>query len=305
MQKKKARSVYGPSESVLEVVAVLRRHVPDDTYRFPPATDFTGRNAYRSSLLRLESVERIHADALRSGYMSPVIQFAKARSLERLRAYDLAAESYEEAAEADSTLRKEALHSAYVCEQIADAVAIGIDLPDPLAQPDEEADQATRHKSANEVVDELEERSALLSLLLDEVAGTHYAYIAREEIERTDEVRSAYFRRQRGNLPGGTMRAISETQRVVARHGPSKNRLRHILSLATLYDELAHEYVDAMNPESLDFDPAHFQALIDPASELYEAVAGTDGAPEKLEAARRLEAMLAFTLVVDSDRFTY
>ena len=88
--QKKMEAAYGPTESVLEVVAVLRRHVPDDTYRFPPATDFTGRNAYRSTLLRLESIQSIHANALRSGYMDPVIQFSKGRSLERLRAYDLA-----------------------------------------------------------------------------------------------------------------------------------------------------------------------------------------------------------------------
>ena len=83
--RKKREAQYGPSESVIEVVAVLRRHVPDDTYRFPPARDFTGRNVYRSSLLRLESIERLPADALRTGYMDPVIALAKGRGLERLR----------------------------------------------------------------------------------------------------------------------------------------------------------------------------------------------------------------------------
>jgi hypothetical protein len=45
--------------------------------------------------------------------------------------------------------------------------------------------------------------------------------------------------------------------------------------------------------------------LIEPAAELYESVAAHDGTPEKLEAARRLEALLAFTLQVDGDRFSY
>ena len=57
---------YRPAENVLEVIAVLRRHVPDDTYRFEPGQDFTGRNVYRSSLLRLESLERVHAESLRA-----------------------------------------------------------------------------------------------------------------------------------------------------------------------------------------------------------------------------------------------
>ena len=98
-------ALYGPTEGILETVAVLRRHVPDDTYRFPPATDFSGRNVYRASLLRLENLERAESDAMRSGYMDPVLLFAKARALERLRAYDLAAQHYRESARLSSDLR--------------------------------------------------------------------------------------------------------------------------------------------------------------------------------------------------------
>ena len=36
---------YAPTENVLEVVAVLRRHVPDDTYRFEPARDVLPRSS--------------------------------------------------------------------------------------------------------------------------------------------------------------------------------------------------------------------------------------------------------------------
>ena len=99
------------------------------------------------------------------------------------------------------------------------------------------------------------------------------------------------------------MSALVEAEGLV-KHFPVSRRLRHVLALAYLFDELAHEYVEAVPPSSLEFDPASFQELIDPATELYEGVAGHDGTPEKLEAARRLEALLAFTLVVDRDRFT-
>jgi hypothetical protein len=303
-KQKKLEARYGPSESVVEVVAVLRRHVPDDTYRFPPATDFTGRNVYRSSLLRLESIERMHADALRSGYMDGVLAFAKARALERLRGYDLAAVQYREAARIDDALREEALRSARVCDEIAAAVAVGIDFEDPVAPGDAGA-RDTEPADPDRIVAELDERVALLSFLLDEQEGTHYAAVIREEIERSDEARATWFERHRYDLPDGQLRAVSEMQRVVARHGSSKSRLRHILRLAALYDDLAHEYVNAVPPESLEFDPARFQDLVDPAVHLYESVAAQDGTPEKLEAARRLEAFLAFTLVVDRDRFTY
>ena len=301
-KQKKIQAKYGPTESIIEVVAVLRRHVPDDTYRFPPAKDFTGRNVYRSSLLRLESIENLHAAALRSGYMDPVLAFTKGRALERLRAYDLAVEHYRAASHFGGDLAEPAERGAYVCEQIAEAVAVGIDMIDPLSAM--QNGSAAVSTDDHTVVSELEERVALLSLLLEEVKGTHYEYVVREEIERADEVRAAYFLEMRFAIPDGQIRAASELQRVMSRHGPSKRRLKHMLELAAFYDDLAHEYVSAVPPESLRFDPAHFEELVDPATQLYQSVATQDGTVEKLEAARKLEAFLAFTLQVDSDRFT-
>lgn len=305
-QSKKLDAQYGPSESVLEVVSVLRRHVPDDTYRFPPATDFTGRNVYRSTLLRLESIERIHADSLRSGYMDGVMAFAKARALERLRGYDLAADHYREAARIDPALREQALISARVCDEIVEALGVGIDVDDPMAFADGPIDSAELLAQDPETVTaELDERIALLSFALDAQTDTHYAAVIREEIERADQTRAAWFERRRYDLADGQIRAVSELQRLVTRHAASKYRLQHTLRLAALYDDLAHEYVNAVPPESLRFDPARFQDLVDPATHLYESVAAQDGTPEKLEASRRLEAFLAFTLLVDRDQFTY
>ena len=301
-KKKKLEAEYGPTESVIEVVAVLRRHIPDDTYRFPPARDFTGRNVYRSSLLRLENIENIHATALRSGYMEEVLHFSKGRALERLRAYDIAAEHFTAVRELRGELEDEARTSQYVCERIDEAVRIGIDVPDPLAAIENGSDPA--RQDADLVVAEIEERVALLGLLLEEVRGTHYQHVVKEEIERADEIRAAYFVDMRYALDDGQLRATSELQRVLSRHPSSKRRLQHLLDLASFYDELAHEYVDAVRPETLDFDPARFEELVEPATQLYQSVATQDGTPEKLEAARRLEAFLAFTIQVDSDRFT-
>lgn len=299
----KLEATYGPTESVVEVVAVLRRHVPDDTYRFPPATDFTGRNVYRSSLLRLETIERIQADPLRSGYMDPVIDFAKARALERLRAYDLARLHYLRAGQHEGELRDSAEQSAAICDRISEAVGIGIQLENPLRPPTDGPPPGT--DNPEKVVAQLEERVALLSFLYDELEGSYFQAVIAEEVERADEVRASYFVDRRNILPDGQLRAVAELQRVITRHAASKNRLKHMIVLANLYSTLAREYVEASPPESLEFDPAEFQDLIEPAAELYESVAAHDGTPEKLEAARRLEALLAFTLQVDGDRFSY
>jgi hypothetical protein len=273
--------------------------VPDDTYRFPPASDFSGRNVYRASLLRLESLERAEAEAIRSGYMDDVIAFAKARALERLRAFDLAALQYRESARLSAEFRPVALESALICEQIDEAVSIGIDMMDPLA----DAGAAALPLDATAVRIDLDERVARLSSLLEAVRDSHYRWIVQEEIERVDWIRAQYSVATRSVVPDGTLFALQELQRVITRHGSSKNRLRSLLRLADFYETLSREYLDAVPPESLDFDPAKFRELVDAAIRLFELVASHDGRPEKLEATRSLEAFLALTLRVDADRF--
>jgi hypothetical protein len=295
------QAFYGPSHNTLEVVAVLRRHVPDDTYRFPAATDFTGRNVYRASLLRLENIERLHADALRAGHLDAVIDFAKARALERLRAYDLAAAHYAEAARRESALRADAERGEQVCRALHAATSIGPDLSDPLlARPGGTflLTEVDHHLA------EFDRRVAALDAVLGDVAGTHYEFVVHEELERADVARARYFVALRNVLADGNLRAVAERQRVAGRHRESKNQRRHLIDLADLYAEIAEEYVAANPPESVRFDPATFSELVDSASRLYEVVANDDGTAEKLEAARRLEAFLAFTLKVDRDRFT-
>ncbi|MCP5039595.1 MAG: hypothetical protein GY944_01115 [bacterium] len=301
--KRRQEAIYDPAESLTEIVAVLRRHIPDDTYRFPAGRDFTGRNVYRSTLLRLENIERIHADELRSGYMDAVVDFSKARSLERLRGYDLAAQLYREAARRDSELRDEAKRSAAVCEAIHEATKIGMELPDPTSAIVEPLSMDTET-----VTTQLDQRVAELVSILDSVEtshapNSHYAAVIRQEIERADVIRARYFLALRHVIPDGSIRSVAELQRLLSRHGASQNRRQHMLELADLYAAISREYVEAVPPEGLQFDPPKFQELVDAAVGLYRSVAAQDGTSEKLEAARRLEAFLAFTLRVDRDRF--
>ncbi len=292
---------FRPTESVLEVVAVLRLHVPDDTYRFEPAMDFTGRNVYRSSLVRLENLERVHADALRSGYLDEVIAFAKGRALERIRAFDLAADAYRTAAVRKASLEMEALRSAAICDALDEAAEIGFD---PDRPPSLDGGEDPRPDDAEEVLAGFEQRVALLETIGTDVEGTHYGFIVQEEIERADQARARWFESVRLLSADGNVRALAERQRLLVRHRPSKNANRHMLELADLYADLAVEYVEQNPPEGLLFDPPTFQEMVDGAARLYEAVANQDGTAEKLEAQQRLEAFLAFTLGVDRDRFT-
>ncbi|MCZ6782293.1 MAG: hypothetical protein O7G30_03200 [Proteobacteria bacterium] len=300
-KRKKQEAIYGPTESVIEVIAVLRRHISDDTYRFPPPTDFTGRNVYRASLLRLENMEHLHAGHLRAGHLDASMAFAKGRALERLRGYDLAAQHYRSAATREGVLQEPARQAAVFCDDLHRATALGPDLVDPLSA------EAALPLDAEAAVAGWDERERRLTDLLDRAGKkvpVHYGFIVKEEIERTDVARARYFAALRHALPGGQVRAIAEAQRVIMRHAASKEYNRHVIDLADLYADLAEEYVEANPPHSLRFDPPSFHELVESASRLYQTVASRDGSPEKLEAARRFEAFLAFTLRVDSGRFS-
>ena len=290
-----ADPLHRPAESLLEVTAVLRRHVPDDTYRFPPARDFTGRNVYRASLLRLENLERAHAETLRAGTWDEVIAFAKGRALERLRAYDLAGASFRNAARYDGALRIEALAGAALCDALAEALTLDASVGEDAYPGPVQRERAFA---------QFDTRRALLEALLTEAGERHYRYIVKEELERLAMERAGYLTSLRALVPDGDVLALAALQRNVVDHRESKNANVHLLALADLYAILAREYVVAHPPESLTFDPASFEELVTSAARLYESVSNQDGAPEKLEAAQRLEAFLAFTLKVDRDRFS-
>jgi hypothetical protein len=293
---------YQPTQSLLEINAVLRRHVPDDTYRFAPARDFTGRNVYRSSLLRLESLEQAHEAALRAGTWAELIPFAKGRALERLRSYDVAAASYRRAAGVHGELADEALRSASVCDALAAATKRAP--PAALPEADALAPKDPLLAARESRIEEIGARRTQLEELLEKTSGTHYAPVVNEELERNDLERARLLVASRALFPDGNVRALAALQRMAVDHKESKNANAHVLELADLYATLSREYVEERPPESPDFEPERFEELVNSAARLYETVSNQEGATEKLEAARRLEAFLAFTLKVDRDRFT-
>ncbi len=277
---------YRPTENVLEAVSVLRLHLDDDTYRFAPARDFAGKNVYRSTLNRLEALEEIHAEKFKSGYLLDVILFAKARALERITEFDLAARHYARVAEFTSPLAEKAALSQRVCQvfrQVRDS-------------------RPRRAASIEAATEHFDARQRTLEALEGQVYGTHYHAVLWEELEWTDVERARYFRGQRAQESGLDALVLQQYQRLVQRHRESKLRNRHLLELADLYAELSRDYVAHFVPASLRFDPVTFDEYSFGATRIYEAVSQQDGALEKIEAARKLEAFLAFTLQVYDEK---
>jgi len=271
---------------VLEVASLLRLHVDDDTYRFQPARDVTGKNVYRAAFARLESLEEIHSDKFASGYLLDVIWFAKGRALERLGEFDLAARHYQRVAELTSPLAQAAVRGRSICEKLAleRGVAFG-----PAVDP-------------QELLEQYDSRRARLEKLLDEVGESHYRPVIREEIERLDRELADYFAARSELDPGLDSLALQLEQQVVQDHRESKLHGRHLIALADFYSDLSRRYVRRLPATALDFDPAVFDEYANGATRIYEAVAQLDGRAEKLEAARKLEAFLAFSLQVYDER---
>lgn len=277
---------YRPAESVVEVVAALRLHIDDDTYRRPAERDFTGKNIYRASFSRLENLEERYADKFRSGYMLDVLYFSKARALERIGEFDLCEKTYRRVARLESTLARDAGEGVRVCGELARADRL---YPSPGS-------------SVETALDVFRQRVSVLSELLASVEETHFAHPVREELERTDLLAARYFAARSRLEPGLQATALQAFQTLVQNHPESKNHNRNLLELARFYEELARNYTLSCRPVGLCFEPATFDEYVFGASQIYESVARQDGAIEKVEAGRRYEALLAFVLEVYGEK---
>jgi len=275
-----------PTQDLLEVVAVVRLHVDDDTYRFPTARDFTGKNVFRVAFERLESLETAQPEKLASGYATDVVWFTKARALERIGEYDLAMRHYSRVAELDSELAEPALTGQTVNERLASARAL-------VPAPDATAVEADAVFAA---------RRTSLERLRGDVAGTHWVFVVDEELERSDEADAATLAAHAALDSRYDAAALERAQSLVQQHRESKNHNRHLLALGDLYAAFSRRYTQMFPPPSLGFDPATFDEYAHGATRVYEVVAQQDGTVEKLEAAHKLEAFLGFTLQVYEER---
>jgi hypothetical protein len=152
------------------------------------------------------------------------------------------------------------------------------------------------------LLSQLDDRRRRFETLLEQVVDAHYRAVIREEIERADRELADYLAARSQLEPRLDALALQLQQEVVERHRESKLHARHLLALADFYAELSRRYVRRVPATALGFDPAQFDEYAFGATRIYEAVTLQDGRAEKLEAARKLEAFLAFTLQVYDER---
>ena len=197
-----------------------------------------------------------------------VIEYARARALERLRRYAEAQQAYARVAQRGSLLNEAAAQAAQHMGRFA-ALSTSV-APDPL-----------------ERVELIEARISHWKELAAEYRGSPYESLVWEELEAWGIEKVEAIRVSRG-----LEAAIAATHRLIEAHSTSKLYARHLIGLGDLYAEAARREFNG-HRVGTGFSPARYDALLDRAFSAYE-LAGVQRRPEaKLEADRKIEALLA------------
>jgi tetratricopeptide (TPR) repeat protein len=262
------------NESLTAVVAELKLHMRDDTYRFDRALSADGRNVYAVSLWKLD---RLAAQRARSEdtweNADYVIEFARGKALERLRRYSDALAAYRRVERSGSVLGDAASERARIAESFAQAAAAP---SEPFATPADEL----------RFIEGRVERWRELAL---EHEGLPQESLAREEAESWEVMRVDWF--ARGGQPDA---AVAACRTLIESHRDSKLFANHLLRLGDLYADAAQrEQLNARTRMS-SFDAERYDALLDQAFSAYELAGEDHKSALRHEARTRIEALLAY-----------
>ncbi len=276
------------AETLTLIVSALRVHLREDTYRFQRARTPDRRDVFEVSLWKLDRLQRLRApavvDVAASGSdavvesrrtranVDLVIEFARARSLERLRRYAEAESAYARVTETGSMLAAEAFEGRRVMREFAAATGRGSAL---LSTPEEKLER-------------IDERISRWWELVAELRGTTYEPLAREEAEAWEQLRVEWFERHDG-FEG----AVAACRRLIERHRLSKLYGSHLLRLGDLYADAARQQQLVARVRREPVSPGGYQSLIDSAFSAYE-LAAEDRRGVRREADTRIEALLAY-----------
>ena len=256
------------------IVAGLQLHLRDDTYRHDRARGADGQNVFAVALWRLDRLQR----SLGTTESAPsntglVIEFARARALERLRRYSDARAAYLRVASSGSILAESAQEAAGILERFT--LRSG-GAPGDLATPEAE-------------VAFLDQRVREWNELAFEYRGTPYAPLALEEAEAWSTLRVDRYAHHRGPEA-----AIEPCERLVEAHRASKHYPKHLIRLGDLYAEAARQQVVRHRARRDPFDAGSYEQHVDRAFAAYELAGDERKAETRAEAVSKIEALLAY-----------
>jgi tetratricopeptide (TPR) repeat protein len=257
-------------DTLTTIVAELKMHLREDSYRFDRAQTSDGRDVIAVSLWKLDRLQRLRA-VPRSDWenVDLVIEFARARALERLRRYAEAREAFERVAASGSVLSDPAFEAAAVMARFRHFV-------------DEPGGTDERELAR------IQSRVVYWRMLAHEFADTSYQSLALEEFEAWQMLSIDSIQRTEGSA-----RAISSCKRLIEENRSSKLYSRHLIRLGDLYAHRARSVALRSRTEAR-LDMSHYEQLIDRALAAYE-LAAEDRRPNlRKEATTRIDALLAY-----------
>jgi len=262
-----------PADNLLIIVADIQRHINDDVYRYPYATDVTGQNVFRAGIVRLANYETLFP-----GRMKDLVALAKANAFEKLGAFSEAERNYLEAQKSeDAAVRRSAGEGAERARRFGQVLRRELDQSGLRPY---ERDLQVLIRDADD--------------LAEKYKGTPHAALALVERERAEMRLAEFYIAMRFVHPYTTDDAILQIKRNIERNANSKNRYSHHLMLGDLYASLARQYAVMHDPDGTEFDMKEFEGFASQARSEYFIVQQADGYPEKLEGRAKLAALEAF-----------
>ena len=256
------------------IVAELQMHLRDDIYRMNRALTRDGRDVFTVSLWRLDRLQRMRGLDLGSWEnIDIVIEFARARALERLRRYSEAADAYDRVVQRGSLLAEPAENASFVMRRFTQYIGPS---SEPYVAPEDE-------------IRFLDARVERWRELAWQHRGTSYEPLALAEGEAWEMLRLDWIARNRS-----PNEAIEAATRLVERHGSSKLYAGHLMRLGDLYAEAARREHLKSRAKLVPFDPERYSALLDQAFSAYE-LAGDQRRPDlRRQATNKIEALRAY-----------
>ncbi len=256
-------------DTLTSIVAELELHLRDDSYRYDRALTADVRDVVAVALWKLDRLQWLRAIP-ESEWQSTdlVVEFARARALERLRRYGEARAAFERVAASGSILGTPAFEAASVMARFSESADVsGEGLEDEAA--------------------ELRSRVARWRGLAREYVDTSYQPLALEEAEAWEMLLVDWLRRTEGSE-----RAISSCRRLIEQNRSSKLYARHLIRLGDLYADLART-VHLRSRTLKRLEAERYEQLVDRALAAYELAAEDRRPSLRDEASTRLEALLA------------
>jgi hypothetical protein len=259
-------------ETLTRVVADLRIHLRDDTYRQPRPKTADGRDLFGALLWKLDRMQQERALPVEQWQnVDYVVELARARVLEKQRRYAEARDAYERVAARSGALQQGAREGG---EGVSRLAALAAETPGTTGG-DELAWLETRGRSWSE--------------LAWEMRATRWEPLAREELEAWQMLRV-----ERLAAAGELDAAIEAGRQLAEQHRHSKLYGRHLIALGDLHADAARALEVEVRVRAGQTElEARREALIEHAFSAYELAAEARASEDRLAALARIEALRA------------